>query len=316
MLRDLHVSPGLAGAEIQRLIDESDTDCRVVFASGDYSHLGSVILDRPAEIVGDGTGDEVHLSSVRVRSGDLRIRGLTIQGHAWDWFLHVENGARATLSGCRLRNSYGVAIATGSSLSFLDCEFTDNLGESDSESVISAVGADASLTVERCRFIANRQRLLSFRDGARGLIRNCLFFGPGYVAVDVGRNCEPRIESCDISDFVIGVWVHGWPVHRWPRDDTIAMTLKDCRVVNASAAGVMVENHSAILEGCSITRCRVGVSIRDSGKSVLQNCNLADSTEAGISVDADCVCLLRRSEISSSRDEVVRAAPGATIEMS
>lgn len=240
-------------------------------------YIEGIVLDRPLEIVGDGSGEEVVVESadapcLAMQADHAVVRGLVLRGRA----------------GARDKSHPAVDIARGQ-LVLHDCDIT-----SDSVACVAIHGPAANPLIRRCQIHDGQQAGILVWDHAQGTVEDCTIFGHAGPAVEITQGASPVIRRCQIRDGQqTGMLV----------SDGGEGTVEDCDIFGHRQAGVAITTGAAPL----VRRCQIhdgqesGVAVSDHGQGTVDDCAIFRNVLAGVEVKEGGGAVFRRCQIYDGR---------------
>lgn len=205
MSRTLQVAvdrPGAFPTVTEALETVLGEDCEIVLGPGTY--VDNIFLDRVSLTVRAAEGaakEDVVLSAgtayeptVRVRSGSLTLRGITVNGG--DSAAVVADDTTVVIDGCALSAPFGPGIRVNdrSRATITDCTVTG--------SHQGLVIEDSTGTVDRLAVRDTAEDGIVIRLGADPVLRSCSVIGSGHRGVYVYQSGRPTFEGCEIATTV------------------------------------------------------------------------------------------------------------------
>jgi serine/threonine protein kinase len=254
---------------------------RILVRPGIYSE--GLILDKPVEIIGDGTKDQIILESsntdcLLMNTDFATVRGLTLRCRA----------------GRYNQKFFGVNIPQGQ-LILEDCDITSN-----SLGCITIHNFAANPIIRRCHIFDGAESGLFIFNQGRGIIEACDISGNGLSGVEISEESDPILKQCSIHDNkengalvqklghgtfdacdIFGNGLSGVEI----KEDSNPV-LRWCSIHDTKESGVYVHEHGkGMLDACDIFSIRlVGVAIRKGGNPILKQCSIHDGKNGGVLV--------------------------------
>lgn len=298
----------------------------------------SLIIDRPVEIISDGTQEDIIITSasascVLMRTDEATMRGLTLRQEAdssngGDGFFAVDiSQGRLTLEDCDITSNAlscigvhndltnplirrcrihksadsGIYIFNAASGTVEDCEIYNN------SNVGVAIADRSTPVIRRCTVRDGKHAGIVAWNGGRGLIEECEIFGNARAGVGISEEGDPVIERCQIyGGGNSGVFVHNQGQG----------TLEDCDIYGHTEPGVAITlGGNLLLRGCRIHDGRTsGVFLREEGKALIERCDIYDNDDVGVDIHAGGVAAIRQCRINRNGKVAIRVKEGGAVD--
>jgi serine/threonine protein kinase len=233
---------------------------RILVRPGLYQE--SLVIDRPVELVGDGTAAEVVVEAtdatcLRWQAPSGLVRKLTFRS---------KRGPK----GGKLP---AVLISQGQP-TFEECEVTSEL-----ESCVAIKETAANPTLRKCQIHGGRVAGIDLYDGGRGAIEDCDIFH-NLVGVMTSSQGKPVIAGGTIRDNqAFGVFV---------RDKGQGTIHQDTVITGNAAAGVAIEEEGSylLLQKCAVrNNGSNGIHVAKGATAKLYDCTIAGNADGGVVLD-------------------------------
>jgi F-box protein 11 len=266
---------------ISEALDAALPGERILVHPGHYRE--SLVLNKPVALIGTGPKasiiiEGIHDSSLRVRTSEATVRGLTLCYKSVSKPAHV------------------VDIREGQLL-LEDCDISS---QSPSCACIFMQNADSNPTIRRCRVHDSATEGIVCDQEAKGTIEDCEIFGNRATCLVIKNNADPLVRRCRIyngSGNGIYIYANGKGTiedcsisrHLWAAlaiEDGANPLLSKCEIYDGKGPGVYVSRRGrGILEQCNIhSNAQTGVVVLNTGDPLLRQCKIYDGKQAGIYV--------------------------------
>lgn len=319
-------------ASISEALRAARPGARLLVRPGFYSE--SVNIDKPVEIIGDGTRADIIIESmngscVAMRTEEAMVRGFTLRemagiGNMGEGFFAVDipqgrlllddcditsnslscvgihNDLTApVISRCRIHTSAdsGIYIFNAATGTVEDCDIYNNVN------VGVAITERAKPVIKRCTIRDGRNAGLVVWGGGRGLVEECEIFGNAKAGVGISEAGDALIRGCRIyGGDNSGVFIH----------DNGQAALEDCDIHHHAEAEVAITlRGNATLRGCRIHEGRLsGIILRDEGRALLDECDVYGNAETGVSVQARGTAAIQSCRINRNEGVGLRVEEG------
>jgi serine/threonine protein kinase len=252
---------------------------RIKVQPGVYAE--ALVLDRPVEIVGDGSAESIVVQSadapaVLMRTDHALIRGLSLRG-------------RGAAGG---KQFYAVDAPQGR-LVLEDCLIT-----SDTLSAVAVHGRAADPILRRCALSDCAQNGLFVYDGGRGTFEDCVIANNGRVGVEIKDGAASLLRRCRIvGSKESGVFIHG----------EARGTLDGCEVSGNALAGVEIKQGA----DPELRRCKIhdgkqtGLFVLDDGRGTFDDCEVYANALSGVEIKKGGNPTLRRCKVRDGKQDGV-----------
>ena len=231
-------------------VRETQVDGQLVVRPGLYR--GSLVLERPMQITGEGSAAEIVLESetgncLTLRDGEVTVRGLTLRG--------------------RVMRGPSVEVFSGR-LAMEDCIIS-----SENSACISASGSSARLLLKGCTFSGSREQGLLLTGGASAEVQECEITRSGGPGVEVQTGGSLVVRQSRIQDASPGLFVAARQVE-----------VERCTIRGNALANIMVKRGGApTIRGCTIEAGKqVGLFFLEGGSGIVEDCTILGNALAGI----------------------------------
>jgi F-box protein 11 len=274
-------------------------------------YRGSVVLDKPVEIVGDGPVEEVVLEAsdgpcLWIEAGQVSVQGLTIRRLAGPSEDKLHSSAvtiiqeKSVLKDCDISADAGpcVTIAGAEAKPFIvGCTIHDGKSEG------IAVFASGQGTVEDCDIHGHAGPGVAIREGGQPTIRGCRIHDGKSAGISVDMGGRGVVEDCDIYGQV------GAGVAICRKADPI---LRGCKIHDGQAGGILVATEArGKVEACDIFgNAGDGVAILAGGQPYIRGCMLHDGGSAGVAVHRDGQGVVEDCDIFGNTGDGVEISEG------
>jgi len=251
---------------------------------GHYS--GTLLLERPVEIVGDGAAAEIVVQATGrealiIDSGDVRVCGLTIT-------------SRSEMNQPR---HHGVLIRVGPA-KIEECDISCS-----SMACIAVLPGAAGIKVSACTIHDGKSAGVLFEEGASGEVADSTLtanFGPALHLKSGGKHV---LRACRISDGrECGVLV----------DRAAECSIQSCLIHDNQGAGVLLQEscEAAILDCAIFANKHAGVAARARSKATITDCDIHSNVLSGATFSGSEAHLLR-CNLHDSRSNGIAVSDGA-----
>ncbi|MBA3440311.1 MAG: right-handed parallel beta-helix repeat-containing protein [Pyrinomonadaceae bacterium] len=319
-------------ASIGEALRAARPGARLLVRPGFYSE--SVNVDKPVEIIGDGTRADIIIESmngscVAMRTDEATVRGFTLRemagiGNMGEGFFAVDipqgrlllddcditsnslsciavhnDSTDPIIRRCRIHTSAdsGIYIFNAATGTVEECDIYNNVN------VGVAITERAKPVIKRCTIRDGRNAGIVVWSGGTGLVEECEIFGNAKAGVGISEAGDALIRGCRIyGGDNSGVFIH----------DSGRAELEDCDIHNHAEAEVAITlGGSATLRGCRIHEGRLsGIILRDQGRALLDECDVYGNAETGVSVQARGITTIQACRINRNEGVGVKVEEG------
>lgn len=280
---------------INAAIAAAEPKSRILVRPGTYRE--SIILDKPIEINGDGSYDQVIIESSRgncisMQTDKAIVRNLTLRGcagqqggkyHAVD----IPQG-KLLLENCDISSDSlaGVAIHNFSARPIVrQCVIHDSKGDG------VLVYENGQGEIDSCDIFGNAPGGISIKDGGNPILRNCTIHD-NKSGVWIYRSGQGVIETCDIFGHDnAGVIIK----------DGGNPTLRNCTIHDNQNGVFAQRNGQGIIDACDISgNATAGVVISEGGNPTMRSCTIHDTKGMGVCVEKNGQGVIDACDISGN----------------
>ncbi len=233
-------------------------DTRIIVRPGIYDE--ELVLDKPVELVGDGSVDLIIIQSfngscIEMRTEHAHVRGLMLRG----------------LTGIRGKECFAVDIPKGELL-LENCDIT-----SDSLACVAIHNADACPTLRNCTIHDGKQAGILVYEAGQGVIERCTFLRNSFANLAITQGGNPLVRSCSIGQGRDnGLYVYGYGKG----------TIEDCDITANAMAGVAIEQGGdPLLRSCQVHNGLLsGIYVNKEGRGRIEACEIFANEGANLAI--------------------------------
>jgi ATPase family associated with various cellular activities (AAA)/Right handed beta helix region/AAA lid domain len=214
----------------------------------------------------------------------------------------AEAEAAAVLEDCHVHDTSRAAVlATGAStLELVDVRAVDV------DDTGLAVSGDATVNARGVTFARTGGNGLYVVGDAKVTLTDCEVRNTAYTAVHLGGGARVTLTECRVRDT---------PEYGVRVCDQAELTARDSQVHDTAMTGVFVDGGDAALRGCQISRVQCGASLQTTHRPLLVDCEISDTTGAGLETGPDAGALLESCRIQRTGSTGVFLDAGSTVRM-
>jgi nitrous oxidase accessory protein NosD len=233
---------------------------RILVRPGRYA--GSVVVDRPLELLGQGPASEIVVENdagccLKLEAETATVRGLSL---------------RCTVDPESDDEHPCVEVRRGH-LTLQDCQVTSSSGPG-----VLVNGRQARAALRGCAIRNSEERGVAVEEGARATLENCDLEGNVLAQVEVFDEAEAVLRNCRLR---------GGRFQGVVADEGGVATLEDCEIRDHPRAGVEVYlDGRAVLRRCGIGGNDLGVWLHKGGSADVTDCNLKGNVRGSWKLEA------------------------------
>ncbi|MEU9407520.1 right-handed parallel beta-helix repeat-containing protein [Streptomyces sp. NPDC048281] len=199
--------------------------------------------------------------------------------------VHVTEEAVASLTGCRITESGATGVVAGGTARLR----MDEVTVTDTADTGLAAGGASRADVRRSTFTRLGTNGVFAAETARVSIVGCTLSNAAYSAVHAGGSCRVELRDCAVT---------GTPEHGLRCTGEALLTVRDTTVEETGLSGIDVEGGDLSVRGCRITRAGTGISLTTEHRPLIVDCEVGDTTGAGLDIGAETAVLVTDSRIT------------------
>lgn len=233
---------------ISEAISKAQPNSRILVSEGIYNE--SIVIDKPLEIIADGSRDKVILDStgkacVLMQTESAAFRGFTVRGHLGTKFATLE----------QQYEFYGIKITQGQ-LTVEDCDIWTDFKDS-----VFVTGENSNPVFRKCK-IHSKDNGVLFYNHSQGVIEDCEISETSDTLIGLSHSANPIIKNCLIHDGATGVAAIKDSRGR----------IENCEIFNLQFAGIYFSGCSTSVSNCTVYQAERGIIFGKNNK--IENCKV------------------------------------------
>lgn len=255
----------------------------------------SVVIDRPLELVGDGSDGVVELwpqsgPGLQIKGGNAKvaIRGLILHGRSDSPLIAVQDGGQLLIEDCVLRGGSPACVVLQSEfgaelLTINRCQ----ISEGNTGILLDSKFDLRTCQISECEIFRNNGAGIHTERGANPTVTKCQIYENAGSGIHLEGGTEPalpKITRCDIHhNEGNGITVAG----EKDVQSGLVPAIRKCRIYDNEEVGILFlgTDLSGTILQCEISNFKRGIVLSAGTSAHIQECDIHDGTGGGIVIE-------------------------------